>query len=165
MKKHLIISMSIIFAILNIASDGICFKKEVKFGDWIGIVKNDPMTDKISRSIATFSKDGICSLWLTTSGLVGGTMMLILQSKKIIENEYLMYRVDKNDPEEIETASRGCKFYCLREYVTEIGGIVDDMKKGDQIMFKYFLYPNGSHHPTFSLEGFTAAVNWLEGQQ
>ncbi len=61
---------------------GSSFAGQLRFGDWVGLEQPDPLTDKQSKKIGTFAKDGISSLWLSDSDSDEEMVQLTLESKK-----------------------------------------------------------------------------------
>lgn len=151
---------AIIFVLIMVFG-GSSFAGQLKFGDWVGIEGPDPLTNKQSKKIGTFAKDGISTLWLADSESGEETIQLTLQSKKTMASEYFSYRIDRVGTLTISSAIKGCESNCLIEYVPGNGELIKTMKRGLQIKFEYDSYPDITQNPTFSLRGFTRAYNWL----
>ena len=140
------------------------FAAQLKFGDWVGIAETDPLTAKESKKIGTFAKDKISTLWLSGSDSGEEKIQLILESKKIIASDYFSYRIDNADTLAISSAIKGCESSCLIEYLPQKSELIQSMKGGLRIKFEYDSYPDITQNPTFSLRGFTKALNWLVGK-
>ena len=149
-----------IFVLIMVFS-GSSFAGQLKFGKWVGIQEPDPLTNKQSKKIGTFAKDGISTLWLAGSESDEETIQLTLKSKKKMVSEYFSYRIDRVDTLTIRSALKGCESNCLTESVPRNGELITTMKRGLQIEFEYDSYPDITQNPTFSLRGFSKAYNWL----
>lgn len=142
-------------------SANFCFAEKMRFGEWVCAEETDPATEKKTKKIGTFAKDGVSSLWVTESDLGSGMIQLTLKSKNIIDSEHFSYSIDKNKALTLSTASRTCESYCLTEYVMKNSKLIEIMKRSYRIMFEYYTYPEIANQPTFSLIGFTKAYGWL----
>ena len=151
---------TIIFILITI-SYGSCFAGQLKFGDWVGILETDPLTNKESKKIGTFAKDGISTLWLSDADSDEETLQLILKSEKTMASEYFSYRIDNIDTLTIRSAIKGCESKCLMEDIPKQGAFVNTLKRALRIRFEYDSFPQITQNPTFSLRGFTKAYNWL----
>lgn len=140
---------------------GSSFAGQLRFGDWVGLEQPDPLTDKQSKKIGTFAKDGISSLWLSDSDSDEEMVQLTLESKKTMASLYFSYRIDSVDILTIRSAIKGCESNCLTDDVSKKGQLIKTMKRGKQIKFEYDSIPDVTRNPTFSLRGFSRAYNWL----
>ena len=138
--------------------------KQIKFADWVGIEEMDPATNKKSRQIGAFAKDGISTLWLTEPQAGEDRILLTLKSKKKIASEYFSYRIDRVDTLVIRSAIKACESNCLEEFVSGNGELIKSMKRGLKIEFEYDSDPDIAQKPTFSLRGFSRAYNWLRSE-
>ena len=170
MMRRLTIEISprCLFAILFIlimVFCGSCFAGQLKYGDWVCISETDPLSNKESKRIGTFAKDGISTLWLSHSDSDAESVQLTLKSKKTMASEYFSYRIDNIDTLTIRSAIKGCESNCLTEYVPKKGAFIKTLKRALRIQFEYDSYPQITQNPTFSLRGFTKAYNWLVRKQ
>jgi hypothetical protein len=138
-----------------------CFAEQLKFADWIGIAKPDPLTQEQSKKIGSYANDGISTLWLSDSDSDQEMVQLTLESKKAMAAEYYSYQIDRVDTLAIRSAKKGCESNCLIDAVPKKGELINTMQKGLQIKFEYDSDPDITQHPTFSLRGFSRAYNWL----
>jgi hypothetical protein len=151
---------AIIFILIMVFC-GSCFAGQLKYGDWVCILETDPLTNKESKRIGTFAKDGISTLWFSDSDSDEETIQLTLKSKKTMASEYFSYRIDNIDTLTIRSAIEGCESNCLIEYVPKKGEFIKTLKRALRIQFEYDSYPQIAQNPAFSLRGFTRAYNWL----
>jgi hypothetical protein len=140
---------------------GSSFAGQLKYGDWVCILETDPTTNKESKRIGTFAKDGISTLWLSDPDSDRETVQLILESKKTMASEYFSYRIDSIDTLTIRSAIKGCESKCLTEYILKKSAFINTLKRALRIQFEYDSFPQIAQNPTFSLIGFTKAYNWL----
>ena len=138
-----------------------CPAEQIKFADWVGIEETDPATNKKSRQIGTFAKDGISTLWLSAPDAGGDSIELTLKSKKKIASVYFSYRIDRVDTLAIRSAIRGCESNCLTDFVLKNGELIKTMKRGLRMKFEYDSNLDIAQKATFSLRGFSKAYNWL----
>lgn len=151
---------AIIFILIMVFC-GSCFAGQLKYGDWVCILETDPLTNKESKRIGTFAKDGISTLWFSDSDSDEETIQLTLKSKKTMASEYFSYRIDNIDTLTIRSAIKGCESNCLTDYVPMKGEFIKTLKRALRIQFEYDSYPQIAQNPAFSLRGFTRAYNWL----
>jgi hypothetical protein len=138
-----------------------CPAEQIRFGDWVAIEKADAASNKKSRQIGTFAKDGISTLWLSDPDSGGDNIELTLESEKKIVSVYFSYRIDAVDTLAIRSAIKGCESNCLVDFIPKDSELIKTMKKGLKIQFEYDSYPGTAQKPTFSLRGFSRAYNWL----
>lgn len=151
----------LIIFILIMVFCGSSFAGQLKYGDWVCILETDPTTNKESKRIGTFAKDGISTLWLSDPDSDRETVQLILESKKTMASEYFSYRIDSIDTLTIRSAIKGCESKCLTEYIPKKSAFINTLKRALRIQFEYDSFPQIAQNPTFSLIGFTKAYNWL----
>ena len=138
-----------------------CPAEQIRFADWVAIEKTDTASNKESRQIGTFAKDGISTLWLSDPDTGGDNIELTLKSEKKIASVYFSYRIDSVDTLAIRSAIKGCESNCLVDFIPKNGELIKTMKKGLKIQFEYDSYPDTAQKPIFSLRGFSKAYNWL----
>jgi len=152
--------LAVIFILLMVFC-GSAFAGQLKYGDWVCISETDPLTNKESKRIGTFAKDGISTLWVSDSGPDEETIQLTLRSEKKMASEYFSYRIDNIDTLTIRSAVKGCGSKCLTEYIPKKDSFIKTLKRALRIQFEYDSYPQITQNPTFSLRGFTKAYNWM----
>ena len=159
MKTLLHIGLVIIVSFLVFSTTGVA--EEIKFADWVGIEEPDPATNTLRKRIGTYAGSGSNSLWLAVSASFTDRIELILKSDQTIVSDYFSYRIDRVDTLALRSGVKGCNGNCLTDEVEKSGDLIRTMRRGLRIKVEFDTAPDLARQPTFSLQGFSRAYQWL----
>ena len=159
MKKQLYTWLGIILSVTVFTGTGLA--EQLKFAAWVGIEETDPATNTKKRQIGTFTGNQNSSLWLAVSTSGGDRIQLTLKSDQEMASNYFSYRIDKIDTLTLHSAIKGCNGNCLTDEVEKNGELIRSMRRGLRIKVEYESVPDIIQKPTFSLQGFSRAYQWL----
>ena len=138
-----------------------CLAEQIKFADWVGIKEPDPATNTNRKRIGTYAGDGNSSLWLAVSASVKDRIELTLMSDRTIVSDYFSYRIDRVDTLALHSGVKGCNGNCLTDEVEKSGELIRIMRRGLRIKVEFDAAPDLTRQPSFSLQGFSRAYQWL----
>jgi hypothetical protein len=159
MKTALHTCLLVILSLL--AFSATCLAEQIKFADWVGIEEPDPATNTNRKKIGTYAGDGNSSLWLAVSASVKDRLELTLMSNRTIVSDYFSYRIDRVDTLALRSGVKGCNGTCLTDEVEKNGELIRIMRRGLRIRVEFDAAPDITRRPTFSLQGFSRAHQWL----
>ena len=159
MKAPLHTGFVIILLLLIFAATGPA--EEIKFADWVGIEEPDAATNAKRKRIGTYAGNGNSSLWLAVTASVKDRLELTLMSDRTIVSDYFSYRIDRVDTLALRSGIKGCNGNCLTDEVEKNGELIRIMRRGLRIKVEFDAAPDLTRRPTFSLQGFSRAYQWL----
>jgi hypothetical protein len=159
MKTTLHMCLLVILSLLALSAT--CLAEQIKFADWVGIEEPDPETKKNRKKIGTYAGDGNSSLWLAVTASVKDRLELTLMSDRTIVSDYFSYRIDRVDTLALRSGIKGCNGTCLTDEVEKNGELIRIMRRGLRIKVEFDAAPDLTRRPTFSLQGFSRAYQWL----
>jgi hypothetical protein len=127
----------------------------------VGIEEPDPETKKNRKKIGTYAGDGNSSLWLAVTASVKDRLELTLMSDRTIVSDYFSYRIDRVDTLALRSGIKGCNGNCLTDEVEKNGELIRIMRRGLRIKVEFDAAPDLTRQPSFSLQGFSRAYQWL----